>query len=89
VFGYLLLVHAEGWSLFCRRERLDPAVCEKALPGEFALELAEREAAADGRTPEEVLAYSRQKNPQPTLKTAGSVADELGALYRSWVERWE
>jgi hypothetical protein len=89
VFGYLVRVHAEGWVLFCERERLDPTVCEKDLPGEFALELAEREATVDGFTPEEALAYSRREEPASGLKTAESVADELGALYRSWFERWE
>jgi hypothetical protein len=89
LFGYLVQVHAEGWALFCERERLDPVACEKGLPGEFVLEQSAAEAAEDGFRPEEALDYARRQNPQAGLKTAASVADGLQAVYRSWVERWE
>lgn len=91
VFGYLLKIHADGWALFCRRERLDPAVCEAGLPGDLVLEQSLREAEADGFMADEARAHLRRDghDPPDRLRTAESVADGLQAVYRAWFERWE
>jgi len=90
VFGYLLNCHAQGWVFFCERERLDPAACEKVLEGGEALELATKEAEADAFTASEVCDYAdRIGHPIDSLKTAESVADELGEFYRVLVSKWE
>ena len=89
-FGYLLLAARDGWAAFCEEQMLPCGGLEAALVGGDVLGAAEAEAAGDGVTADEVAAiFAARGKPVGAVKTAASVAAELGEAFRIRLAWWE
>ncbi|QDU21279.1 hypothetical protein [Urbifossiella limnaea] len=89
-FGYLLLAARDGWTTFSERAMLPCGGLEVALVGGDVLRIAEDEAERDEVTADEVAGIiAARGGPVGQVRTASSVAEELGEVFAARLGWWE